>query len=106
LSLTPGDADQRQILLKEKGLADYTIRRFCGRAKQLFRAAVRRKLINEIPFSDMKDTAVRANRQWDYFVTREEEAKVLEACPYLDACYFAAAEGAGARHRPIRRQEL
>ena len=35
-------------------LADNTARRNCGRAKQFFRAAVRKRLIRENPFADMK----------------------------------------------------
>jgi hypothetical protein len=97
-SITPGDADAWRISLKAKGLADNTVRRFCGRAKQFFRNALRRRLITENPFGDMKDTSVRANRERDYFVTREEAAKVLEACPDIEwQLIFALARYGGLR---------
>lgn len=87
--ITPGDADAwREHLLSAPGarekvptpLSVNTVRRRCGLAKQFFRAAVRRRLIPENPF-DAVDTTVRGNRAKDYFVSREEAAKVLDACP-------------------------
>jgi integrase len=103
-SITPGDADDWRLWMgraKEKGglgLGQNTIRRHCGRAKQFFRAAVRRKLITENPFDDMKDCQVRANRERDYFVTRDEAAKVLEACPDAEwQLIFALARYGGLR---------
>lgn len=78
--ISPGDADEfRRSLLRELG--ENTVRRRCGRAKQFFRAALRKRLIRENPFADMKGCSVQANRARDYFVTREEAARVLEACP-------------------------
>ncbi len=64
-----------------QGLAENTARRRCGIAKQFFRTAVRRRLIAENPFADMKGMSVLANRSRDYFVTREEAQKVFDACP-------------------------
>lgn len=78
--ISRGDADAFRLHLL-KSLGDNTVRRRCGRAKQFFRAAVRKRLITENPFSDMKNVTVRANRERDHFVTREDAAKVLEACP-------------------------
>jgi integrase len=76
--ITPGDADDFRRQLKG---ADNTVRRICGRAKQFFRAAARKRLITESPFADMKATSVKANRARDYFVTRKEAQAVLDACP-------------------------
>jgi integrase len=96
-TITPGDADQFRIWLNGK-LGPNTVRRHCGRAKQFFRAAVRRKLLTDNPFADMADTNVKANRQRDYFVTREEAAKVLEACPDHEwQLIFALAQYGGLR---------
>lgn len=64
-----------------QGLSDNTVRRRCGIAKQFFRDAVRRRMITENPFGEMKKISVQANRSRDYFVTREDAAKVLNACP-------------------------
>jgi hypothetical protein len=78
--ITPGDADDWRRWLSTK-MADNTVRRYCGRAKQFFRAAARKKLIPESPFADMKDCKVTANRDRDYFVTLDETKRVLDACP-------------------------
>ncbi len=80
--VTPGDADEFRLFLtgKEK-LADNTARRILGRSKQFFRAAVRRRLIRENPFGDMKGCTVKANPNRAYFVSRADAAKVLAACP-------------------------
>lgn len=95
-SITAGDADEfRRWLLRpqpkrdkktgkkkgEKRLHENTVRRWCGRAKQFFRAAVRKRLIIESPFADMQGVSVQANKAREYFVTRDEAAKVLDACP-------------------------
>jgi integrase len=78
--VTPGDADEFRRGLLER-LGENTVRRQCGRAKQFFRAAVRKRLIGENPFADMTGCSVRPNRERDYFVTREDAQKVLDACP-------------------------
>ena len=79
-SITPGDADEFRVNLLDK-LGENTVRRNCGRAKQFFRAAVRKRLIQENPFADMKGCAVKATTDRMYFVTQEVAEKVLEACP-------------------------
>lgn len=79
-AITPGQADEFRIAMLAK-LGENTVRRHCGRARQFFRAAVRRKLIAENPFADMKGCAVKANTERFYFVSREEADKVLAACP-------------------------
>jgi len=84
--ITQGDADDWRQWLATQGrqsakLGKNTIRRHCGRARQLFTAAKKRKLVAENPFAEMKDTTVKANRERDYFVTRAEADKVLTACP-------------------------
>ena len=80
---TPGDADEwrRWMLSRKNKLGDNTVRRHCGRAKQLFRAALRKRLITENPFADMKSCSVQANKSREHFVSCEEAAKVLAACP-------------------------
>jgi hypothetical protein len=78
--ITPGDADQWRLYLLGQGLAENTVRRRCGMAKQFFRMAVRRGLIPSNPFEDLK-AAVMGNAKRLYFISREEAQKVLEACP-------------------------
>ena len=79
-AITPGDADQFRIFLLDQ-LAENTVRRNCGRAKQFFRAAQRSRLIAENPFADMRGCGVKANPSRFHFITREEAQKVLDACP-------------------------
>ena len=81
--VTPGDTDEwrRWLLTRKKPLGENTVRRHCGRAKQLFRAALRKRMIAENPFGDMKGCSVQANKSREYFVTVLEAAKVLQACP-------------------------
>ena len=78
--VTPGDCDEYARWIRTK-VGDNTARRHLGRAKQFFRAALRKRLISENPFGEMKGLAVQANRSREFFVTREAAAKVLEACP-------------------------
>src|SRR5579872_272943 len=78
--ISPGDADLWRIWLAEEGLSEVTIRRECGRAKQFLRAAIKHRLLHENPFADLKST-VLGNPDRQYFVTVEEAAAVLKACP-------------------------
>ena len=79
--ITAGDADGWRLwLLGHEKLADNTVRRRCGIAKQYFKAAARRKLIAENPFVDLV-AAVRRNDKRYYFITQDEARKVLDACP-------------------------
>jgi integrase len=64
-----------------QGLALETVRQRCRIAKQFFRDAVRRNLIAESPFGDMKGVSAKGNRDKDYFVTHREAKAVLSACP-------------------------
>ena len=78
--ITRGDADEFRLHLR-KTMADNTVRRICGRAKQFFRVAVRKELIAKSPFEDMKGTVVRENREREFFVSRDMATRVLDACP-------------------------
>lgn len=79
-SITIGDADGFRAYLHRAGQSENTIRRYCGIAKQFFRAALRRKLIAENVFADQV-AAVRGNPDKFHFVSREDAAKILRACP-------------------------
>lgn len=95
--ITAGDADDFRLWLLTK-VGDNTTRRHCGRAKQFFRAAVRKKLIDENPFADMRECTVRANKSREYFVSLKEAAAVLDACPDLQwRLLFALARFGGLR---------
>ncbi len=78
--ITPGDTDEWRRWMLTK-LGENTVRRHCGRAKQLLRAALRKRIIAENPFADMRDCLVKANKSREFFVSRADAEKVLAACP-------------------------
>lgn len=91
-AITAGDAEDFQRWLKRStpakpgepqppGFGDNTARRTCGRAKQFFEAARKRRVISESPFEDIGDCQVRANKSRDRFITADEAKAVLAACP-------------------------
>ena len=88
-AVSPGDADEFRLwLLRPKakintggaGLSEATARRRCTLAAQFFRAAVRKGLISANPFQGVGGK-VKSNKARVYFVTHEEVAKTLAACP-------------------------
>lgn len=95
--ITPGDADDWRLFLLGQGLAENTVNKRCSVAKQVFRAAIRRKLIPDNPFADLV-SVVGANRDRLYFVMLDEAKKVLAACPdYEWRLLFALARFGGLR---------
>jgi len=79
-SITSGDADSYRLHLLGKGLAENTVRRLCGRARQFMHVALRRKIIEDNPFLDMP-CSVGSDHSRFRFVTRDEIEAVLAACP-------------------------
>ena len=61
-------------------ISDNTVRRRCGVAKQFFRAAIRKDIIEKNPFEGVK-VVVQPNRARMYFITTQESEKVFDACP-------------------------
>ena len=83
-SITPGDADDWRLwLVTHEKLADDTVRKRCGNAKQFFKSAVRSKLLPSNPFEDLA-SAVRGNPDKEYFVTPQEAESVLAECPDVE----------------------
>ncbi len=84
LALSSGKLSGREwrLYLADQGLAEGTIRKRCNNAKQFFRVATRKNLIPSNPFIDLKSAAI-SNRSRDYFISREEAQRVLDACPDL-----------------------
>lgn len=78
--ITPGDADEWAVHLSKLELAENTVRRRCGIAKQFFTAALRKKHIPENPFADLR-TSIKEKRDRDFFVIRDMADKILDACP-------------------------
>jgi integrase len=83
--ISAGDAEDWQIWLKTQGYkgkpyGKATVSRTLVRAKQFFRFAVKKKLITENPFDDIKPGS-QVNEERKFFVEREVAYRVLEACP-------------------------
>ncbi len=96
-AVTSGDADEFRIFVMGK-LAENTARRICGRAKQFFRAALRKKIISENPFEDMRGCDVRSNPERFHYVTTEAAGKIFAACPDAEwRLIFALARFGGLR---------
>ena len=77
--ITQGDADEwRESMLASQ--AETTVSREVKRAKQFFRAAVRKKLIPENPFADLPCPA-QINDSRKFFVTVDVTQRVIDACP-------------------------
>ena len=78
--ITPGDCDDWRSHLVGLGLALATIGRTVKRARQFFRAAVRKKIILENPMQDVK-AAPQDNKSRGYSVSVEETERIIAACP-------------------------
>jgi integrase len=90
-TITPGDAVDFERFLRAgardqrrrnepPGLAGATVRKRVSNAKQFFQDAVARELIHKNPFGALKGS-VRPNRSRDYFLTRDDAQRILDACP-------------------------
>ncbi len=77
--INAGDADSWLLWLKER-YADATTGRTVKRAKQFFRVALRRKLVAENPFAEVKAPG-QVNESRKVFIGLEDSAKILDACP-------------------------
>ncbi len=64
-----------------RGLADNTVRRHLGRARQFFAAAIDKRLIQKNPFFHKQiKVAVRGNPERRQFISREVVDRVLAVC--------------------------
>lgn len=79
VDISPGDADEwREALLRGRSTA--TVSREVKRARQFFRAAVRKRLIAENPFVDLS-TPAQVNTDREFFITLAGTEKRIDACP-------------------------
>ncbi len=78
-NVKPGDADEFCASLRANH-AQATASRTITRARQFFRAALRKKLIGENPFVECKAGPLH-NPERSFFIPLEDAYKVLEACP-------------------------
>ncbi len=78
--ITKLDAQDWRKYLVKYGLAPNTVARTCGIARQFFKAAVDNDLIAKNPFAVLKGQ-VHGNKAREYFLSRQDAEKILEACP-------------------------
>lgn len=79
-NIEPADGDRWREHLKGSGLSESTIARRVVVARQLFKRAVKWKLIAENPFADVK-AGSQTNKARQFFITRQAAQQVLDACP-------------------------
>jgi integrase len=79
-TITPGNADDFKQWLVGRNLAPTTIHKRLQSARSFFHAMQRRKLIDENPFDGVK-AAATGIKDRQRFVSRDEIARVLDACP-------------------------
>ncbi|MHB1156889.1 MAG: tyrosine-type recombinase/integrase [Phycisphaerales bacterium] len=96
-SITANDAQDWRRHLVDVKLADNTVRRTCGIARQFFHDAVATGAIESNPFAGLP-SSVRRNSERMFYVTRTMAAAVLDACPDAEwRLIFALARFAGLR---------
>jgi integrase len=94
---TPGHAEGFRRFLLEKGSAESTVRRRCKRVKQIFTAAIKRRILSENPFDGIPTSNV-ANAGRQRFIDCELIQEVIDACPCAEwRLIFALARYGGLR---------
>lgn len=78
--IEPMEGDQWRQWLKAQKLADSTIARRVKMARQIFKRAMKWKLISENPFADVV-AGSQSNKERQFFVKRDVIEKVIAACP-------------------------
>ena len=78
--ITPADAEAFRDTLRQSGLREATIRRRCGVARDIFRTAIRSKLLTDNPFADLP-TACRGSADRAALISLADTQKLLESCP-------------------------
>lgn len=79
-TITPGEADAWRLSMLKQHYSEATVRKRTQVAKQLYRAAIRLRLVESDPFSDLPSGS-RENRERLRFIDHETIDKVLDACP-------------------------
>jgi integrase len=78
--ISSDDADRFRAKLDAGHLSEATIRTHISAAKVFFNAAKRKRYVAENPFAHLVSASI-ANRSRDYFLSRENALKLIEACP-------------------------
>jgi len=102
--------DWARWLRSKQSLSEPTACKRAQVARQFFRYAVRHEIIDRNPFEDIAAGNV-TNREKDYFVTLQEAAAVLDACPDAEwRLLFALSRYAGLRcpseHLALRWEDI
>lgn len=97
-TITPADGDRwKRWMLGERKLAVATASKNIKRAKQMFKEAVRDRLLDSNPFADIKGMN-EANPARMFYVNLETSARILKACPTMSwKCIFTLARFCGMR---------
>lgn len=98
-SISVDNADKWAVWISERECvnAENTIRKHCGVVSVFFNYAVKKKRIRENPFGDLVSTTM-ANKSRDYYISKEDAEKVLQACPDAEwRLIFALARYGGLR---------
>jgi len=79
-TIDEGAAEDFKMYLVGQGLASTTVHKRLQFARGFFRAAMKRKLVASNPFAEVTaKAAMKSDRE--RFVTRDETARLLDACP-------------------------
>jgi integrase len=96
LRINAGDADEWAATLR-RDYAPATVATFVKKARQMFRHAVRKRLLTESPFASVRVPS-QVNKAREEFVSRETIAQVIDAAPGLEwRVIIALARFAGLR---------
>ncbi len=80
-TITEADADRWAEWLEVKqGLSLATVHKRCQNAKAFFRFAVKSRMIESNPFAELKSGNI-SNREKDFFLSREDAQRLIDACP-------------------------
>ncbi len=79
-TITPTEAEGFKRAMRDAELAQATVAKFVKVARQIFRRAVKLKLVNESPFGEVIAGSM-TNTARLRFVSREQIAKVMDECP-------------------------
>ncbi len=79
-SITPLECDQWKQAMRKAKLADATVAKRVKTARQIFKQAMKWKLVSDNPLTDVKGGG-STNRARMRFISRGDIQKVLDACP-------------------------
>jgi integrase len=79
-TITPSDAEGFKKAMRDSGLAQATFAKFIKVARQVFRRAIKWKLIDDSPFAEVS-AGSQTNQARLRFVPRDHIASVMDECP-------------------------